>query len=161
VLIITHASASPRSALRRYRRKLNVRFLRPHHALFFSSPIFLGHHEKLPVAISARQPRVDMGMSLMERLCMVSNFSWCPLVILPPIDMVMQPKTCSTQALIADLRAPRKITGCDLGSAIPGRQGHEYHGTATHGFDFFVVPSKERRSFTWNSVSSSLKLKSC
>jgi len=27
--------------LRRYRRNLNVRFLRPHHALFLSSPIFI------------------------------------------------------------------------------------------------------------------------
>ena len=37
-------------------------------------------------------------------------------------------------------RAPRKITGCDLGSAIPGRQVHESHGTAPQGFVFFVVP---------------------
>ena len=44
---------------------------------------------------------------------------------------------------IADYtRAPRKITGCDLGSAIPGRQGHESHGTGTHAFEFFVVPTR-------------------
>jgi len=40
-----------------------------------------GHHEKLSVAISARQSRVDKDMSLMDRLRMVSNFSWCPYFI--------------------------------------------------------------------------------
>ena len=39
--IVPHASADAQSTLGRYRRKLNVRFLRPCHDLFLSSPIFL------------------------------------------------------------------------------------------------------------------------
>ena len=40
-VIEPHASGDARSAFRRNRRKFNVRFLRPHHALFLSIPIFL------------------------------------------------------------------------------------------------------------------------
>ena len=66
-----HASTVAGLALRRYRRKLNFRFMRPHHALIFSSLIFI--------------------------------------VIFQPMDMVMQPKTCSTQALIGDLIRLRSL----------------------------------------------------
>ena len=34
------------------------------------------------------------------------------------------------------VKGSTKVTGCDLASAIPGRQKHEYVGTATHGFEF-------------------------
>ena len=56
--------------------------------------------------------------------------------------------------------APRKITGYDLGSSIPGRQGHEYHGKATHGSEFFVVPTAIRTIsvLMWNMVLSGAML---
>ena len=41
---------------------------------------FQGHHEKLLSPISARKSRVNKDMSPMERLRVVSNFSWCPQV---------------------------------------------------------------------------------
>ena len=38
------------------------------------------------------------------------------------------------------VKGSTKVTGWNLVSAIPGRQGHESDGTATHGFEFLVVP---------------------
>ena len=73
VYVLDTAQAITRSLFERwrYRMKLNVRFFRPHQALFLSSPIF----------------RVN----------------------LPPIEVVMKPKTCSTQARIADLTEFRSL----------------------------------------------------
>lgn len=43
------------------------------------------------------------------------------------------------------VKGTTKVTGCNLASAIPGRQGHESDGTATHGFEFLVVPLRSPR----------------
>ena len=50
-------------------------------------------------------------------------------------------------------RAPRKITGCDLGSAIPGRQGGESHGPAAQDSEFFVAPTRDERGARVQNVS--------